>query len=89
MAWVPAYSRTGMAGIDLWRERYERDVEIINDDRAPSSGMRTGGCESIFANILFILPILAIGVAMNICGTAMSRHIKSTQLNCELNGKNK
>jgi len=35
-----------MTGIDLRRERYERDVEIINDDRATSSGMRTGGRES-------------------------------------------
>jgi hypothetical protein len=34
MAWVPAYSRTGMTGIDLQRERYERDVETINHDRA-------------------------------------------------------
>jgi len=36
-----------MAGIDLRRERYERDFEMINDDRVPSSGKRSGWCEWI------------------------------------------
>ena len=59
MAWVPAYSRTGMTGIDLRQERYERDFEIINDDRGANFGYETGRVRvDFFANTLFILPIL-------------------------------
>ena len=36
-----------MAGIDLRRERYERDFEMINEYRVPSSSKRSGWCECI------------------------------------------
>jgi len=38
LAWIPARPSAGMAGIDLPRERYERDFEMINDDRVPFAG---------------------------------------------------
>jgi hypothetical protein len=44
---VPTRPNAGMTGIDLRQGRYKRDFEIINDAKAPSSGMRLGGCESI------------------------------------------
>ena len=47
MAWVPMRPSAGMTGIDLRQGRYKRDFEITNDARAPSSGMRPEGCESI------------------------------------------
>ena len=55
MARVPAYSRTRMTGIYQRRGRYQSDVEVINDDRALSSDMRTGACGSIAVSTIFIL----------------------------------
>ena len=48
LAWIPTRPSAGMTAIDLRQGRYERDFAIINDARTPSSGMRPGGCESIF-----------------------------------------
>ena len=62
MAQVSMHPSARMTEIDLGQGPYARDFYIINDARAPSSGMKSGGDESYFlpiATLLFLyLPII-------------------------------